>query len=275
MRLQRPKRSHEVLVRLAQDALEREEYEEAQALARRALMVRPDSLVARQVVASSLIEKGEFDEAILLLTEILAQDPNDLPALADLGLCLFETCRFDEAEAALTRALEVEPNDPQARYWLAVCLERRGDYEAAEECFTLANEADHDAYPLPTRISDAAFRRALDEALGQVPEEIHRQIENLKIIVDDLPREEDLTDCDPPLDPCLYGLYVGIPLTERSVDDPQRPRLPDRIYLYKRNLERFCGTRDVLVQEIRITLLHEIGHYLGFDEDELAERGLA
>lgn len=270
---QRPKRSHDELVRRAQDALDREDFDEAEALGRRALMLDADSLDARQVVSSALIEQGRYEESAPLLEEILAQDPEDLAALADLGLVLFELCEFEEAEAVLSRALEIDNTDPQACYWMALCIERRGEFDHAERYFQRAHQHGPDDYPMPLRIGRDEFDRVLAEALRELPDDIRGELKNLAIIAEDLPREEDLTDFDPPLDPCLYGLYVGIPLPERTGNDV--PRLPDQIFIYKRNLERMCQDRDTLVQEIRITLLHEVGHYLGFDEDDLAQRGLA
>jgi len=270
---QRPGRHHDDLVRRAQDALDREDFNEAEALGRRALMRDPESLDARGVVAAALIEQLRYEEAVVLLDELLAKDPDDLVALTDLGLARFELCEFEKAEAALSRALEIDNTDPQGLYWMALCLERHGEYELAERYFERAHQHGPEDYPLPARTTPADFEATLRGALAELPEDIRREIKNLKIIVDDLPREQDLTDFEPPLDPCLYGLYVGVPLPDRTTADA--PRLPDNIYIYKRNLERMCSDLETLREEIRITLLHEIGHYLGFDEDDLAERGLA
>ncbi len=269
----RPPRNHDDLVRRAQDALEREDFDEAEALGRRALMLEPDSLDARQVVSSALIEHGRYEEAVPLLEEILAREPEDLMALADLGLSLFEMCEFEDAEAVLSRALEIDNTDPQACYWMALCLERHDEYDHAERYFHTAHQHGPEDYPLPTRIPRDDFDRTVQQALAELPDDIRRELKNLAVIVEDLPREQDLTEFDPPLDPCLYGLYVGVPLPERTGSDV--PRLPDQIFLYKRNLERMCPDRETLLQEIRITLLHEVGHYLGFDEDDLTQRGLA
>lgn len=270
-------RRHEELIRRAQDALDLERFGDAEALGRRALMLRPDSPEGRQVLASALIEQGRFPEAAVLLEEILAREPDDLVALADLGLCRFEMCRFREAESALARALTIDPDDPQARYWMALCAERRGEYRAAEEGFRRAHEIDPEAYPLPTRFSGGVFGRALTEALAatrrRLPPEARRLTDRLRLVVRDLPRARDLLDFDPPLDPCLYGLFVGIPLPERG--GRTQPRRPDTIYVYKRNLERFCHDAQSLLEELRLTLGYEIGHYLGYDEEDLAQRGLA
>ncbi len=270
---QRPRQSHDDLIRRGQDALEREDFDDAEALGRRALMLDPESLDARQLVSSALIEQARYEEAAPLLEEILSKEPDDLAALADLGLVLFEMCEFEDAEAALSRALEIDAADPQACYWMALCLERRAENEMADQLFQRAHQQSPDDYPLPTRMSREDFEAVMREALAELPDDIRREMKNLAVLIQDLPAEESLLDFDPPLDPCLYGLYVGTPLPERTAGDP--PRLPDQIFVYKRNLERMCADRETLRREIRITLLHEVGHYLGFDEDYLAEKGYA
>ena len=72
-------------------------------------------------------------------------------------------------------------------------------------------------------------------------------------------------------DELLLGLYEGVPLTDRHADAP--PSMPDVIFLFQHDLEDACDSEEQLADEVRITLLHEIGHYFGLDEDELAELG--
>lgn len=267
------RRSHDELIRSAHNALEAEEFDEAEALARRALMSDPESIEARQVLSSTMIEQGRYEEALVLLEQLMARDPEDSVTYSDAGVCYMMICEFDRAEAALTRALELDDEDLTAIYWMGLCVERRGDYAAADELFVRAHRGDEQSFPAPQRMSRREFQATVNEVLRDLPAEIRDQFGNLAIIIDDLPREEDLTDYEPPLDPCLYGLYVGVPLPARSNSDA--PRLPDTIYIYQRNLERVCNDLVTLRREIRITILHEVGHYLGYDEDELAQRGLA
>lgn len=269
----RPRRNHDDLLLESQDALERDDLVQAEALARRALMRRPASLQARQMLATSLIEQGHYEPAVACLEQILETETENLVALADLGLCMFEMCDFDDAEAVLTRAREIDPADAQSCYWLALCLERRGQYRLAERNFRQAHESDPEAYPLPTRISRIEFEETIEEALDDLPEEIRAQLDELTIVAADLPSTDDLRRLGPLRDPCIFGMYSGVPLPERSTTDIARE--PDMVFVYQRNLERMCRDRGSLVDEIRITLLHEIGHYLGYDEQELAERGLA
>ena len=89
--------------------------------------------------------------------------------------------------------------------------------------------------------------------------------------VEDEPTREvcRATDTEHPSE--LLGFYEGVPLTEQSLDHP--PMLPDRIILYRRNIERTCNGREEIIAEIRDTVLHEIGHHFGLDEDDLEDLG--
>jgi len=97
-------------------------------------------------------------------------------------------------------------------------------------------------------------------ALDSLPPEIGRGLRNVAVVVED----------ENPDDPDLFGLYEGVPLPERG---DEAGSLPDRITIYRIPLEdEFPDPLD-LQREIRITVLHELGHYFGLDEDRLAELG--
>jgi predicted Zn-dependent protease with MMP-like domain len=93
------------------------------------------------------------------------------------------------------------------------------------------------------------------------------------ISVEEVPSDEDLMSEKPPLSPTILGVFRGTPVGERSVTNAW-DHAPVNIVLYQRNLERFARTRDELIEQIGITLLHEVGHLVGLDEDDLWERGL-
>ena len=121
------------------------------------------------------------------------------------------------------------------------------------------------------KVSTAEFRRLVTEALDGVPERFRSCLEGLAVDVEPSPdrrtlRSVGLTD---PRD--LLGLYQGTPLTERSVQDPLR--WPERIVIYQDNIQRMCRTRRQIVCQVRATVLHEIGHHLGLDEQELEDLG--
>ena len=82
---------------------------------------------------------------------------------------------------------------------------------------------------------------------------------------------EPLMTQSPPLDPRILGLYEGVALPDRE-GLAGRPALPDRIFLFQHNLEHEASTRAELVEQIRITVFHEVGHYFGFSDEDLEER---
>ena len=111
------------------------------------------------------------------------------------------------------------------------------------------------------------FEAAVEEALARIPEDILDHLENVVIVVEDEPSPEDLADLGMEDDELLFGLYQGTPLPEREVSN--YAGLPDRIVVYRLPLLEACSSRRQLLREIRDTVIHEVGHYFGFDEDEL------
>ena len=125
----------------------------------------------------------------------------------------------------------------------------------------------------PVHLSDEEFEAAVGDALDTIPGELADQMDNVVILVRDEPEPELLTADDYNEDglPTLLGLYDGIPLTER--DDAWSVVLPDRILFFKGPLERWCSNREELTAEIGVTVLHEIAHHFGIDDDRLHELG--
>jgi predicted Zn-dependent protease with MMP-like domain len=111
------------------------------------------------------------------------------------------------------------------------------------------------------------FRELVTEAIDTIPEDFARAIHNVAIVVEDVPspgllREMEMEDGE------LMGLYQGVPLTERGASYGNE--LPDRITLFKGCIESACeGDEDRIVDEIGMTLIHELGHYFGMSEDEI------
>ena len=104
------------------------------------------------------------------------------------------------------------------------------------------------------------FDDAVARALDSLPPGIIAELRNIAVVVED----------EHPDDPDLYGLFDGVPRTELG---DEAGLLPGKITVYRLPLEADFPDRDELVHEIRITVLHEIGHYFGLDEDRLAELG--
>ena len=115
------------------------------------------------------------------------------------------------------------------------------------------------------------FSRALREALSELPPRFHDALANVAVVVEEWPPDDLLDELRVPPDDTLYGFYHGVPLPERSVQDSGL--LPDMISVYRGPLVEDFPDRSELRRQIRITLLHEIGHYFGMDEEELSRLG--
>jgi len=115
------------------------------------------------------------------------------------------------------------------------------------------------------------FSRALMEALLELPPMFRDALANVAVVVEEWPTDDLLNELGVPPDDTLYGFYHGVPLPERSVLDSGL--LPDKISVYRGPLVEDFPDRNELRRQIRITLLHEIGHYFGMDEEELSRLG--
>ena len=115
------------------------------------------------------------------------------------------------------------------------------------------------------------FARALREALLELPPMFRDALVNVAVVVEEWPPDDLLEELGVPPDDTLYGFYHGVPLPERSVQDSGL--LPDKISVYRGPLMEDFTDRNELCRQIRITLLHEIGHYFGMDEENLSRLG--
>jgi predicted Zn-dependent protease with MMP-like domain len=118
------------------------------------------------------------------------------------------------------------------------------------------------------RLSRREFERLARRAYRQLPLAVRASLDNVDITIEEWPgpEEADLAGDEGG----LLGLYTGVPLTHREGGAPE---LPDRICLYRQPILRSCSTRAQVVEEVRITLWHEVGHYLGMDEADLHRLG--
>lgn len=114
-----------------------------------------------------------------------------------------------------------------------------------------------------------AFEELVDRALDGLPPDIAALLDNVVVTVEDWPSRETL---DYYGEETLYGLYEGVPLTERG--SHYHGALPDRITIYRGPLERDFRKAE-LEEEVRVTVVHEIAHHFGFDEKRLEELGWA
>jgi predicted Zn-dependent protease with MMP-like domain len=121
-------------------------------------------------------------------------------------------------------------------------------------------------------VNHPEIRKEVLRIIGKLPREFREQLRNVEIVVEARPSAELLLEegLDPRHD-TLYGIYQGVPLPERSLLDP--PLLPDKITIFAEPLLQDFPDPEDLREEIRLTVLHEIAHYFGMDDDEIEDLG--
>ena len=112
-------------------------------------------------------------------------------------------------------------------------------------------------------VGNAEFERLVVEAIDSIGEPFHSLMDNVVLFI-----EHESVD-----EPGLLGLYEGIPLTEREAYGGME--LPDRITIYRNAICRMCHSVDEVVDEVRVTVVHEIAHHFGIDDDRLHDLGWA
>ena len=113
-------------------------------------------------------------------------------------------------------------------------------------------------------VSEDRFAELVEDAFAAVPAELAALLDNVVLFIE---------DDAPPHDPTLLGLYDGIPLTER--DSTYAGVVPDRIFVYRNPTLAICDTEEHVIEEVGITVVHEIAHHFGIEDDRLHELGYA
>jgi len=186
------------------------------------------------------------------------------------GQILFELGRFEDAKRSLDTASVMDPEAAHAVYHLGLVLERLGSAEDAERAFAQANALDPERYPMPAEVDERSFRDAAAEAVDNLPRSIREYVQDVPILVEEWPSRELLAEEN--VSPQILGIYVGVPRTEAEVTAQAQDL--NRVVLFKRNLEKICRDSNDLIEQIQITVRHEIGHHLGLSEEDLERLGL-
>jgi predicted Zn-dependent protease with MMP-like domain len=231
----------------------------------------PDRWIPESIALTELGDLRRARAALERVRSIADVDdhPDFLWAEGQLLLCEW---RIDEAEAALQRLVSIEPS-AAALERLSLVADLRGDFATADRLLAQSSAADADKGLDPVRLTDDEFERVLGEAIDELPAEFRRPLETTEILVEPVPAEWMIDRADPSeTPPDVLGLFVGS--SELELSGETTGMLPRRIFLFQRNLERFARSRQELVEEIRVTLFHEIGHMLGFDEAGVEALGL-
>jgi len=121
------------------------------------------------------------------------------------------------------------------------------------------------------RVSKARFGELVESAIEELPEEFAAFLEEVPIEVRDCPAESELRRSRVREGGLLLGLYVGRPRTRRNVEDSGA--LPDVIYIFQEPIQTVCNSEAELIRQVRVTVLHEIGHHFGLTEGDLDRLG--
>jgi len=231
-------------------------------------------------------EEDEFVDAILLRTEILLGLDDDeaavetlesLPDGIDLpdpeqhlraGGCFYELEDFENATAHYAAAAKLLPEDADAHHGVGLCADAVGDLPARDAAWARVRKIDLAQEAPPWSITTDALEKEVDTVIGELPHRMKALLANVPVVVDDYPSETLVKDG---VDPRLLGLFDGTPFPEQGMG--AAPSL-QQIFLFRRNIERDAHHAEEVRQEIRVTLLHEAGHFFGLDEDDLAALNL-
>ena len=160
-------------------------------------------------------------------------------------------------------AVRRTPDCASSHYALGLVLTQLDRIAGADRAFTRAAELEPAEFFLPFRLERDAFEEVVEDALTSLPPEFQRHLENVEVAVEDVPSINFLRDGD--VDHDTLGIYQGDTIQGSEWG------FPDRILLFRRNLENISPDRETLVREIRATVLHEVGHHLGMEEDHLEQ----
>lgn len=233
-----------------------------------------EELTAQFALLSAMAanDLGEPTLALQRAEEAARVLEGDADVAYERAVALFELCRFDEARAAFEELRTDPDHGAHALQHLGLLLEREGKWAEAEADFQKAHAMAPEDFPPPVMLSPSAFSDAVARAVRALPKDMQKDLRGVPVTTEEIPQDDDLRDGDPPLSPTILGLFRGPSLGEPC---PSAEPGPCRsVVLYRRNLARAVVSEEELLEQIRVTLLHEVGHLRGEDDMELAARGL-
>jgi len=235
-----------------------------------------DFLSALALKASLELELDRPEEAAETLGSLPPPDvalPD--PALAtELASLLLEVGDAEGAKTRLEVVVRDEPDAAEAWYLLGAAADALEEEELRAKAWLEARrldlEADAEA-PAKDRegLDDEALEAAAERVLTELPAELRSRLGDVPVVVAEVPASEDVQTG---LDPRSLGLFEGTPLGEQGNASPGGPT---RIVLFRANLARVAADAESAAEEVRTTVLHEVGHFLGLDEEALEKMGLA
>lgn len=227
-----------------------------------------DALVLK---AGIEIHMGRTKAAQATLSELPPASDLELQAelAIDLAYLFLEAEMGKQAELRFRQIVERDEENAEAWYGLGLCAEDSGDESAKRSAWQRVLDLDRKSPIESPHMSEAEMSEIAEQALKELPETARKLIANVPILIADLPAAGEV---EQGLDPRLLGLFEGATYAEASSmgGTPQ----VTQILLFRKNLERMALDPEDMREQIRITLLHETGHFFGMSEADLADVGL-
>jgi predicted Zn-dependent protease with MMP-like domain/Flp pilus assembly protein TadD len=229
-----------------------------------AILLKVEALIG---LGRSEDEENEAREMLGELAGCTIEEPEVWCRAGDLHLALGD---LDAAERSYAATVELDETWADAHHGLGMVYAERGDHARMTRAWLRVRELDLAALPSPLHMDVEEFERLAEAALAELPAEARALLENVPVLIDEMPSEELIAEGT---DPRLLGLFTGVPLPEKTTAGNQVPQI-DAIYLFQHNLENASYSPEHLAEEIRITVLHETAHFFGLEDDDLGKIGL-
>jgi len=225
------------------------------------------------LLAEALRMQGRNDEAVHAYQACVLILPSHADAWGALASGQFEALDWVDDRKAANRALRENLWCAEASFIRGALRERTGDYSGAHRDFLRVWRADPNSWPMPAHREDSEIENMIEAAVSELHPSIREYMASIAIILEDLPSNEVLWSYDPPASPtALLGYFSGYTMTEPSADSPWST-LPSAMVIYRRNIERMAADEDDIIEQLRITFLHEVGQALGMDAEHIHYKG--
>lgn len=219
-----------------------------------------ESLLGAALVlrAAALTELDRFRDAERAAAEACRVTPGDAGAWYERAHACYRLGRFEEAVEYARQAADLDADDADAWHLVGRALVWVDEHRPAADAFARAAALAPEEYVRPVRIASGEFDRIAAEVWRAIPAPFRARMANTLVVAEELPDHDEVAGG---FDPDTLGVYEGATALH---DD-----MPERIVLFQRNHEAVCANLGDLREEVRRTVLHEVGHHFGMDEGDL------
>ena len=213
-----------------------------------------------------------YDDAVETARTITRLFPEDADGVLELAQILSDLGRAHEALDVLKEGVKERPEDADLWFEMGLAAERLEMDALRKKAFREVWQLEHERAPERRLfLPEDLFVKTVEATIEKLPPVAKRALKNVAILVEDYP-EAWVVD-DDVADPRILGLFDGPPLPIESSTNTVIEG-PARIYIYRWNIDRTCRSQEEAIEQVEVTVLHEVGHYLGLDEEALDFRGL-